>query len=333
MKTGKTQKPLFFAIVLLFAMTSALKLSDIVQLRRKLHKMESEGGILPEGRKLAEAGLGSLKDFDKVSAPSLQTHKKSAGKAKAKATKVRKAQKKAPVKKAAKKRQSQTSQRKLNSIDAQANLAPQAPSQVLPPQVQDNGILPAKYEKVSQKLQPQNFSQKNVRNQNASLDRSLKSYKSHSKRRHRVAATRVHKNHRKAITKSAHRKHRRAATHKKSTHRKNKGHANLNKRKHKKSKKNVKAKKLSKKKHRQAAGKVKKVVAKKALKVKPQAKKLRDLPVNNKENEKLALDAINANAATPQQKEAPKMTERKLLDLPSQNEFYEQIVSNYYPTI
>ena len=332
MKTGKTQKPLFFAIVFLLATVSALKLSDVVQLRKKLQKMESENGLLPEGRKLAEVAQGSLKDFDQVSVSNLQAHKK-ATKGKKKAAKVRKAQKKVVTKKAAKKRVNNVSQRKLNSIDGQSNLAAQSASPAAPQQSQDNGLAPAKYEKVSQKIQDQNKANfKNVKNQNSSQDRALKAFKSHHKRRHRVAAASVRRRHRRAASKSAHRRHRNrvAASHKKSVHRRNKSHA---KKVSKKAKKNVKAKKASKKKHRNAAGKVKKAVSKKTLKNKPQAKKLRDLPANNKENEKLALDAINANAATPQQKEAPKMTERKLLDLPSQNEFYEQIVSNYYPTI
>jgi len=302
MKAVKTVKPLFFTIAFLFLATSALKLSDVVQLRKKLHKMESDAGSLPLGRKLAEvhpvvpktkdAGVASI---DKQSVPSSRKQKNAsppkevkpvelppqpkpdrrlgfhAGHVKSKinSNKARRAVKKFRKAKKSAKSSKKKSKRRAILKSKGRGLTDKSPATLVPvkkaSQYRSVKTKPSGIQKAPSKVLP--------------VSRFLKIVPNHKKSK----VKKVSRNKKTAKKKRA-----------------------------VKVKKAKKSKLAAKKSKRKAA-----TVAK---------------PKNSKET--LALAAMNSATATPAAaKPAPTVTERKLLDLPSQNEFYEQIVNNYYPTI
>ena len=321
---------LFLVILtLLFSQTCSLKLSDVVQLRKQLKKMDQGETGLPEGRKLAELAPVSLEDFEQ----NIEVHSKNKTKTqrKIKSPKLRRRssnfKKLRPSRKLAKiQTQSKTAvfdSPKINlskkashvkSVSTVAKFAQRIESDV------DKKISSRRLKKVEKatfnkkietKKAKESIKKTNISGKNLSLDTGC------SKKE-----TSVQKNteDRKLL-------------------------AFKSVKKHKKNKKNSKAKKAVVKKSKQSKSAVKKHSKAKTNKSKTNKvlKTRKTSSKNNKTAANLKNSKVNKTNSGQQQTrklESPssilpetKTTERKLLDMPSQNEFYEQIVSNYYPTI
>lgn len=339
MKFG-SPKPLLIAFVLAFAMVSSLKLSDIVQLRKKLRKMDSGEFGLPEGRKLAET-LVAGKDGQK----NHQTQKAdNQAKSKIAAQRLNKQLKHD-------KKISAQNYRKAKGVSHNRKLAvgDQAQSaQGSQPQL-DNGLPQQKLEKETQKIESAipTSNSKIVKSNDVSNNRSLA-----QKRRGMAHGKKVTKKGNIKRTLAKHGKGKRLSAVKsrkaawgsggkptvigflkgKKVSKGKKGQKGKSGKKLKAKKRGVTKKHSKTKRHTKAKKGKKHGKGKKGSRV--AAKNLRDIPTHSAEKESLALDAIDrASRNDAGVVQSGKPAERKLLDLPSQNEFYEQIVSNYYPTI
>jgi len=313
-------KNLFLAILfLLSSQTLALKLSDVVQLRKQLKKMDQGETGLPEGRKLAELASVSLKDFEQ----NIQVHSK-------KKTKTQREPKSPKLRRRPSHFKSLRPSRKLTkgAVQPEINLTNSQKNNFVKKATQNKPV--SNLAKFARRIESPKSGKIGSRKLKK-LETATTRKKNIPKKAKESMKKRVSSVKKVSVDSGASKKQKSSAI-------------ETSDRKLGKKKMVKKQKKLQNKAKPQKSGVKKSKTSKLSVSKTAKAKKLSSKPTKisktrkaasktAKTTEKLATKKNNHYEIPASPIPETKITERKLLDMPSQNEFYEQIVNNYYPTI
>lgn len=346
MKTSSAVKQFFLALGLLAAASSALKLSDIVQLRQKLRRMDSASFSLPAGRKLAEVvpafEKGSLKATGrptKASPRKLKSFRMPKMRRGSQAVKL--------LQHHSQKKPNRRLKTHLKPADAMQSMQNEVTGSPRPARKLKHVIkrkAMSNLKKTEAPLTVYGGRKTKAKGKVAAKGKALVNIKrsmkaKHSLKKHHVAANRrASKHHQSAVAKSLVKHSRATKGFKKHHHKQSVSKA------HKKHGRQLRGNGMTASPagtpNQKAPVSLKKQDQGHDQNHAPQRKAMnnsaQNFPASKRSMapEAMALDAMKtAEKAAVPVKSTPAVTERKLLDLPSQNEFYEQLINNYYPTI